>query len=208
MRSCARRTAPCFQFPFCVALIAIVYTSPYLRRRGDKEENVSRMGFLSLLSSPQVYWSVALLFSVVHSMLQISTTLQRPNYAWSPSPPLPSPPFFSRGQARRSFGPRGARAGGETECAVIIQSEVSASQQGAICQGCRRCCKEQEKVRKDGSKEGRKEGSKGCWDGNGMGRVAPHAALSVTVSPSELDAEGVTVSECDDALSLSLLFTF
>ena len=60
--------------------------------------------------------------------------------------------------------------------------------------------------RKEAREEGRKEGSKGCWDGNGMGRVAPHAAPSVTVSPSELDAEGVTVSECDDALSLSPLY--
>ena len=50
-----------------------------------------------------------------------------------PSPPLPSLVEDKQGGRGRSD------AGGETECAVIIQSEVSASQQGTICQGCRRC---------------------------------------------------------------------
>ena len=53
------------------------------------------------------------------------------------SHPFPSlPPFAEDKQGGRASSPAGA--GGETECAVIIQSEVSASQQGTICQGCRR----------------------------------------------------------------------
>ena len=38
--------------------------------------------------SLQVYKSIAFLF-VLYLVLQSSSMLQRPNYAWSPSPPLP-----------------------------------------------------------------------------------------------------------------------
>ena len=73
-----------------------------------------------------------------------------------PLAPIPLPPSLRSPRTSKAVVRPRPRAGGETECAVIIQSEVSASQQGTICQGCRRC-KEQEKVRKEGRKEGRKQ---------------------------------------------------
>ena len=130
-------------------------------------------------------------------------------------PPLPSPPLPSlvedKQGGRSGLGGRGRARAGRQSVQSLFKARCQPVNRGQFVKAAAVAARNKKKSgSQEGRKEGRKEGSKGCWDGNGMGRVAPHAALSVTVSPSELDAEaeGVTVSECDDALSLSLLFTF
>ena len=121
-------------------------------------------GLIELLSSTHGHGAMPIGLRIVRplvicgaivAVLQRPTMSQEPNYAWSPSRTHSPPSLRSPRTSKAVVRPR-PRAGGETECAVIIQSEVSASQQGTICQGCcrlrRRCCKKKEK-RKEGRKQ-------------------------------------------------------